>query len=710
MKIIKYLSLVILLCPLTSFPQKKLTIEDASGMNRAIYPTTLRNLQWMGSGDRFTWLENNAILVRKADRTISDTLLRIGEFNQILKNAGTDTLLRIPSFKWLDESSFTFTSKNSVYLLNLKNHKVSLVNKYPEEAENIDSNPDGKLIAYTLKNNLFIASSDKQIQITNDENPGIVNGQTVHRNEFGINKGTFWSPSGKYLAYYRKDETMVTDYPLVNIDSRVATEEKIKYPMAGMASEQVTLVIYNIADESYMTVKTGEPAEQYLTSVTWCPDEKDIYIGILNRGQNHLKLNRYDVMSGNPEQTLFEENNDKYVEPEHPLFFLESDPGQFIWFSERDGYQHLYLYDTKGSLVRQLTQGPWVVTSLLGTDPKGNKAFYLSTKNSPLNEDIYSVELKSGKIQYLSLNTGVHSPILSPGGKYLLDIFSDTLVGREYAIIDNKRRVLKVISRSENPLHDYVQCKMQIFKLRSGDNTDLYAQIIFPPDFRPENKYPVIIYVYGGPHAQLVNNTWLGGSGLFNYYLAQQGYIIFTLDNRGSANRGLEFEQAVFRNLGTLEVSDQMVGVNYLKNLPYVDPERIGVQGWSYGGFMTISLMLREPDAFKVGVCGGPVTDWKYYEVMFGERYMDTPEENPDGYKEASLLERAGSLKGDLLVIHGTSDPVVVWQQSLTLMKRFIEEGKMVDYFVYPGHEHGIGGKDRVHLNRKIEKYFVDHL
>jgi dipeptidyl-peptidase-4 len=679
-------------------------------MNRALYPTTLRNLQWLGSGDRFTYQENDVILVRKAESTTADTLMRLGEFNQILKNAGTDTLSRIPSFNWLDESSFTFTSKKSVYLLNYKNQTVSLVNKYPEEAENIDSNPDGTLIAYTLRNNLFIALSEELIQVTNDAEPGIVNGQIVHRNEFGINKGTFWSPSGKYLAYYRKDETMVTDYPLVNIDSRVATEEKIKYPMAGMASEQVLLVIYNIGEKSYVTVNTGEPAEQYLTSVTWSPDEKGIYIGILNRGQNHLKLNRYDVMSGNLEQTLFEEKNDKYVEPEHPLFFLESNPKQFIWFSERDGYQHLYLYDTKGNLVRQLTHGSWVVTSLLGTDPKGNKAFFLSTKNSPLNEDIYSVDLKSGKIQSLSLNTGVHSPVLSPGGKYLLDIFSDTLVGREYAVIDNKRRVLQVINRSENPLHDYMQCKMQIFKLRSGDNTDLYARMIFPPDFRPENKYPVIVYVYGGPHAQLVNNTWLGGSGLFNYYLAQQGYIIFTLDNRGSANRGLEFEQAVFRNLGTLEVSDQMVGVNFLKSQPYIDPERIGVYGWSYGGFMTISLMLREPDAFKVGVCGGPVTDWKYYEVMFGERYMDTPEENPGGYKEASLLERAGSLKGDLLVIHGTSDPVVVWQQSLTLMKRFIEEGKMVDYFVYPGHEHGIGGKDRVHLNRKIEKYFVDHL
>lgn len=707
---LKYLSVLILLFPIVSFSQKKLTIEEASGMNRALYPTSLRNLQWMGSSDRITHLLNDVVLVRQAVKSTEDTLIRLREFNMILKKSGIDTLTRIPNFKWLEESSLSFTAKNKVYVLNMNTSSVSQVNSYPEDAENIDSGPDGKLIAYTVKNNLFIASSGQQVQVTDEENPGIVSGQTVHRNEFGIFKGTFWSPGGNYLAYYRKDETMVTDYPLVNIDSRIATVESTKYPMAGMASEQVKLVIYKISDGSYVTINTGEPAEQYLTSVSWGPDEKNIYIGILNRGQNHLKLNRYDIMSGELKQTLFEEKHDKYVEPEHPLFFLQSNQEMFIWFSERDGYQHLYLYKTDGTLVRQLTRGDWVVTNLIGTDPKDTRAFFLATRNSPLNEDIFSVDLKTGKIMPLSINTGVHSPVLSKDGKYMLDMFSDTLVSRQYDVIDTKGKVLQVIARSDNTLDDYVQCRSNIFTIKADDNTDLYAQIIYPPDFQPENKYPVIVYVYGGPHAQLVNNTWLGGSGLFNYYLAQQGFIIFTLDNRGSANRGRDFEQAVFRNLGTLEVSDQMAGVNYLKSLPFVDADRIGVQGWSYGGFMTISLMLREPDVFKVGVCGGPVTDWKYYEVMYGERYMDTPEENPEGYKEASLLERAGNLQGDLLVIHGTSDPVVVWQQSLALMSRFIEEGKMVDYFVYPGHGHGVGGKDRVHLNRKIEKFFLDHL
>ncbi|MFO7613482.1 MAG: DPP IV N-terminal domain-containing protein, partial [Bacteroidales bacterium] len=534
--------------------------------------------------------------------------------------------------------------------------------------------------------------------------------QSVHRSEFGIKKGTFWSPSGEYLAYYRKDETMVTDYPLVNIDSRIATEENIKYPMAGMTSEEVTLMVFHPVDSSYITLNTGRPADQYLTSITWSPDDQFIYVGILNRGQDHLKLNKYSAKTGELVITLFEEKHDKYVEPLFPLYFPYPDSSHFIWFSQRDGFQHMYLYNARGHLIRQLTEGPWVVTRYLGADSENNIAYFLSTRNSPLNEDIFSVQIATGEIQSLSLNTGTHSPVIHPEGRYFIDIYSDTLTSREFAIIDNRGKVLQIIHRSDDPLKEYKKCRTRIFTLTAEDSTALYARMIYPPDFNPRKKHPVIVYIYGGPHAQLVNNTWLGGAGLFLYYMAQQGYIVFTLDNRGSANRGLDFEQAIFRNLGKVEAIDQMTGVNYLRSLPYVDTGRIGLNGWSYGGFMTIYLMLSEPDVFKAGVCGGPVTDWKYYEVMYGERYMDTPEENPDGYAESSLLTHASRLKGKLLIIHGTSDPVVVWQHSLALMKKFIEEGIMADYFVYPGHGHGVGGKDRVHLNRKIEKFFRDHL
>ena len=696
--------------PLVSLAQKKLTIEDASGMNRDLYPTSLRNLQWIGSEDRFSWMDNNVLITRKATSTVSDTILTLKAFNQDLAKGNLDTLSRFPSVTWQNEDSFRFSAKNAIYSYNLRNHQVILLNTYPEEAENVERSEVDSLLAYTIQNNLFIAHAGKQIQVTSDTNAGIVNGQIVSRNEFGIDKGIFWSPSGKHLAYYRKDESKVSGYPIVNTDERVAAVENIRYPMAGMTSEQVSLVVYHPDNKTYTTIKTEGPYDQYLTSITWGPDEQDIYIALLNRAQDHLVLNRYDAQTGELIKTLFEERDPEYVEPLFPLYYDPSNKDQFIWISERDGYQHLYLYSTNGQLIRQLTQGPWVVTDLIGISPKGGKAFFLATRNSPLNQDLFSVDFRTGKITPLSLSQGTHRPILNKNGKYFIDIFSDTTVSRRYEVVDEKGRVLQVIHSSDNPLDNYKTGNLDIFKLKADDGTDLYASIIYPSDFNPYKKYPVIDYVYGGPHAQLVTNSWLGGASLFMYYMAEQGYIIFTLDNRGSDNRGQDFEQAVFRHLGTLETQDQMAGINHLKQLPYIDPERIGVTGWSYGGFMTISMMLKQPDVFKVGVCGGPVCDWKYYEVMYGERYMDTPEENPDGYAEASLLNQAASLKGDLLIIHGTADPTVVWQHSLQLIKRFIEEDKLVDYFVYPGQGHGVGGKDRVHLNRKIEKYFLDHL
>jgi len=699
-----------ILIPLLTLGQKKLSIEDASGLNRELFPSSLRNLQWIGNTDRFSWQDNTALISRKATSTVPDTILKLKSLNLDLLNSGLDTLTRFPVITWKSDKEFLFNVKANVYRYDLTSKKAVLVNSYPDEAENMDFSPDPGILAYTLNNNLFISSEGIQSKVTNDTIDGIVNGQVVHRNEFGIKKGTYWSPSGKHLAYYRKDETMVTQYPIVNTGERIATVHDIRYPMAGMSSEQVSLMIYHLEDNTHTQIKTDGPPDQYLTSVTWGPDDKDIYVAILNRDQDHLKLNRYDAKTGNLINTLFEERDPEYVEPLFPLYFLESNPELFIWMSERDGFQHLYLYNTEGQLIRQLTKGDWMVTSLAGTNLKGTKAFFLATKNSPLNQDLFSVEINSGKILPLSLKNGTHTTILNKSGKYFIDIFSDTITCREYSIADEKGRVLQVIHTSDDPLRNYSIGKARIFKLKAQDGTDLLCRLILPSGFNPGKKYPVIDYVYGGPHDQLVNNTWLGGASLFLYYLAEQGFIIFTLDNRGSDNRGQEFEQAIFRRLGAREAEDQMTGINYLKQLSYIDTDRIGIHGWSYGGFMTINMMLREPDVFKTGVCGGPVCDWKYYEVMYGERYMDTPEQNPEGYASSSLLDQAANLKGNLLIIHGTSDPVVVWQHSLQMLKRFIEEGKLVDYFVYPGHEHGVGGKDRLHLNRKIEKYFLDNL
>ncbi|MBC8320293.1 MAG: DPP IV N-terminal domain-containing protein [Bacteroidetes bacterium] len=704
------LTLVVIVMSLSLIAQEKLlTVEDAIYMNRDLYPASVSQLQWIGQTNYYAYAKDDAIYKVGAKSGTETMLFDIDMLNKNMHEKDYDSLKRMPQMKFFSNDACWFQYENNYFDYNFNDHKLHWINKVPDSAENLNFEDDTRFIAYTVENNLFIAIDGKVKQITFDQNKGIVYGQTVHRVEFGINKGIFWSPDSKNLAFYRKDETMVTDYPLVDITSRIAEIENTKYPMAGMTSHQVTLGVYNLETGQTYFMKTGEPPDQYLTSVTWDPEGENIYIGLLNREQNHLKMNKYNARNGDFVATIFEEQHPKYVEPEHPLYFLPNKSDHFIWQSERDGWNHLYLYNTKGELINQLTKGSWVVTDFHGLYGN-NKLWFTGTKESPIEKNIYSVSIGSDEIVRISPDNGTHNVIINHSGKYILDVYSSTEVSREYILLSNKGKEIRIIKEDKQPLADYNLGAMSIFTLKSDANDDLYCRLIKPIDFDSTQKYPVIVYVYGGPHAQLITDSWLGGAGLFLNYLAQQGYVVFTLDNRGTANRGRDFEQIIHRNLGLHEVEDQLVGVNFLKSLPYVDSTRIGVDGWSYGGFLTISLILDNPGVFKVGVAGGPVTDWKYYEVMYGERYMDTPQENPDGYENSNLLNKVDKLEGKLLIIHGTNDPTVVWQNSLQFLKQAIDNDKDIDYFVYPGHGHNMRGKNRAHLYKKITSFFNDNL
>jgi len=694
----------------TSFAQDKLlTLQDAIYMNREIYPARIPQIQWIGNSDNYAFARDNSFFKASAKSGTETVLLDLDMLNNGMHANGFDSLKKLPAMTYYSDDAGYFKMNNTFYEYNFRIHELKKINSVPDTAENLTFENFPDKVAFTIKNNLYYAEKGEIKQITFDENPGIVNGQTVARNEFGISGGIFWSPDNDKLAFYRKDESMVTDYPLVDINTRIATVKNTKYPMAGETSEQVLLGVYNLAKDVTIYMKTGEPKDHYLTSVSWGPEEKYIYIGILNRDQNHLKMNQYDCETGEMVKTIFEETNPKYVEPETPLYLLPNNHDEFIWLSERDGYKHLYLYNTNGKLLKQVTKGDWEVTEFLGFFGK-ETAWFNSTRESPLQNNTYAVNLKSDKITRITPEHGTHKSKISKDGKYIIDAFSSTDVSKEYKLLNNKGKTIRVLKEDKNPLTDYSLGKTTIGTLNAEDGTKLYYRLIKPINFDSTKKYPVIVYVYGGPHLQLITDSWLGGGGLFLNYLAEQGFVVFTLDNRGTANRGRDFEQAIFRHVGELEVKDQMVGVNYLKTLPYIDPDRIGVDGWSYGGFMTISLMLKDPDIFKVGVAGGPVTDWKYYEVMYGERYMDTPQDNPGGYKNASLINKIDRLKGKLMIINGTMDPTVVWQQSLVLLKEAITKQVQVDYFVFPGHEHNVRGTDRAYLYEKISNYFKDNL
>lgn len=686
--------------------EKQLTLEDAVYMNPSIFPKRMSQLMWMGNSNNFSYVKKNELLKASAKSEDHKVVCNIDDINAGLTDLRVDSIKKFPRIQYLTESKVRFCHKQKVFVFDVVSKNLELKNTYPKEAGNIDIENSNFNTAYTIDNNLFASVGEKKVQITNDEDKGIVNGQVVHRVEFGIHTGTFWSPNGNSLAFYRKNETMVADYPLVNIDSDIAELQNEKYPMAGKPSHHVTLGVYNLETQQTVFMKTGEPKEQYLTSVTWDPAGEFIYIALLNRDQNHLKLNKYNTSTGDMVNTLFEEKSEKYVEPEHNLIFEEALEDHFIWISEMDGWQHLYLYKTDGTLVKQITSGEWVVTNYLGIDKKGKTVYVSGTKDSPIEQNIYSVDIRSGKTTRLSPDHGTHNGIVSYSGEYAIDSYSSTEMAREYRIVTKSGSVAQTMLTDVDPLKDYNLGEMKIFTLKADDDSDLYCRLIKPSNFEEGKKYPVFFYVYGGPHSQLVNDSWLGAGGIFQNYMAQQGYVVFTMDNHGTAQRGRDFEQAIFRNLGDLEIADQLKGVEYLKSLDYVDTDRMGIDGWSYGGFMTVSMMLKHPGIFKVACAGGPVIDWKYYEAMYGERYMDTPESNPEGYKNANLLNYADKLEGDLMIIHGTMDPTVVWQNSLKFLQKCVSEDIQVDYFVYPGHGHNVRGKERKHLYQKIQNYF----
>lgn len=713
-----------------SFAQEKksYTLEDVipGGNNYFnLVPKNIPGMQWWGDVCVRTDVENIVTInIRNGKETV---LVTLDEVNEALLNGEkpfqpTQELKQLrtlmgASLPWGDQKVITFRQGNYMIWYDFGQKKISNLFRLNEKAANLDFCKENGYVAYTVGSNLCIAhEGEKDLQINPDEKKAdpmdIVYGQAVHRNEFGIYKGTFWSPKGNCLAFYRMDQSMVTAYPQVNTTTRIATLEPDKYPMAGMTSHKVTVGVYHIQSGKTVYLQAGDPTDRYFTNISWSPDEKSIYVIELNRDQNHSQLVRYNAETGAKEAMLFEETHPKYVEPQHPIVFLPWDSNQFIYWSQRDGFHHLYLYNKEGQLIKQLTQGDWLVQDILGFNTARKEMIIASTEISPLQTNIFSLNVKTGKRTLLGQQDGTHSARLSASGTYLIDNFTSFNVPREISILPtNGKTGVNLLTATDPMKEQYNLPEITLGTIKAADGkTDLYYRLIKPVNFDPNKKYPAIIYVYGGPHAQLIHNNRFYDARGWDLYMAQKGYVMLTVDSRGSDNRGLEFENCTFRQLGVEEMKDQVEGAKFLQSLPYVNADKIGVHGWSFGGFMTTNLMLTYPEIFKVGVAGGPVIDWQYYEVMYGERYMDTPQTNPEGYKNSNLKLKAGNLKGRLEVIIGGADPTCVPQHSYTFLRACIDAGTHPDFFVYPEDGHNMMGRDRVHLHEHITRYFEDHL
>ena len=707
---------------------KQFSLEDLNfgGTNYHNMIPEYRNITWWGD-ELVLRNAEECKLVNKANGK-ETTLFTEAQLNAWAKTNEDSKILNLgwAQFPYAGKSLVLIANKQERMLIDFKK-KTVVWRQASKGQEFADWNNASKAVAYVSDHNLYVMDAEgKTTQLSTDGSREIVYGQAVHRNEFASMKGTFWSPDGTKLAFNRMDQSMVADYPQVNTFEREATYEPDKYPMCGMTSHKVTIGVYDMKTGKTVYLKAGDPTDRYFTNLAWAPDGKKVYMFELNRDQNDCRLTAYDAETGEKTGELYREVDEKYVEPLNPIVFLPWDKSQFIMQSRQDGYNHLYLCtlsmhgsrmasNTESLEVEQLTEGKWEVLSVLGFNSKTKSIIYKSNEASPIQQNVYSVSVANKKRTRIDEGgKGWHEgSTISASGRYLLDNYQEPTVPRRIVAIDTQTGKSHCILNAKDPWKEkgYNIPEYSCGKLKAADGTtDLYWRMVKPVNFDPNKKYPTVVYVYGGPHAHNVDARWHYSSRSWETYMAQKGYLLFILDNRGSEHRGKDFEQATFRQLGQEEMKDQMKGVEYLKSLPYVDQDRMGVHGWSFGGFMTISLMTNYPDVFKVGVAGGPVIDWKWYEVMYGERYMDTPESNPEGYAKTSLLNKAKDLKGKLQIITGMNDPTVVPQNCLMFLNACSEAGTQPDFFAYPGEGHNMMGHKSVHLHERITQYFEDYL
>ncbi len=698
---------------------KALTLDHVLRGGFRLMPRGLAGLQWHPDGERFTWVKRvkgkPALVAASVNRETSDVVLDAAAVQAAWKKAGYEgRALRIsPGLRWNDGGkSLRLFQGGALYRIDLKPVKITRLHKLPGGANPVAFSSGDRRVSFVKDFNIHVVKEDgSTVQVTRDGYEDLTHGVSVSRSEFGIHDGMWWDPTGRRLAFYREDLRPIEPYPYADFKKRPARRVHGRYPMAGRKGSIVQVGVYDSRSDDQATVvwlDSDPRADDYLTNVTWGPEGKRLYVAHVNRGQDTMTLVEYAAATGKRLRVLFSETDKEWIEPEHGPVFLPDGSRRFLWFSPRDGFRHLYLYTREGKLVRKVVEGDFDVAKFTGWEPGGKGFYFETTGPNPLEWHLYHASLSGGE-RAVTHGRGRHKALVSPSGRYVLDSHTHLELPLAVDLLTGLGETVRRIHEVPNPLKAYRMGTHRFFTVKSEDGRDLHGHVIFPPDLDPKKKYPVIQYVYGGPHSQLVQDWWLGGRGrwvLWLHYMAARGYVVLRLDNRGTANRGIEFEQVLHRRLGTCELADQLRGLDHVLGLGFADPDRVGIHGWSYGGFLTLSLMTRAGKRYRAGVAGAPVTDWAYYETGYGERYMDTPEENRKGYRTANPSTHVKGIQGSLLVVHGSSDRTVMWQNTIDFLDRCIRADIEVETMIYPGQKHGFSGKSFSHFLRKLTKFF----
>ena len=574
--------------------------------------------------------------------------------------------------------------------------------------------PDGRYVSFVRNHNLWLVgvADGKERAFTEGGTEEVRKGELdwVYPEELEITTAYWWAPDSAAIAYLEMNEGKVAKYPLVNFESPLGEAEEERYPPAGGGNPMVRVFVAPVAGGEAHAMDTGANSDVYIARVYWLTDSKHVAIQRLNRTQTVLDLLLCEASTGQA-RTVLTEQDQYWINVSNDLRFLK-DGKRFLWSSERTGYRHLYLYDLEGKQLAQITKGEWEVSGVDAVDEAKGVVYFTGTAKSPLERHLYRVSLDGSAISRITIHNGTHGVNMAPDASAFVDTYSDSITPPRQDVARADGSLLRVINENKDPeLAEYRLSAPQFLTVKVHDGVMLNAVMIKPPDFDSAKKYPVLVFTYGGPHAQVVLNAWGGNTFLWHQLMAQKGYIIFSLDNRGSAGRGHVFEEPIHFALGTQELSDQLEGVAYLKTLAYVDPERIGIWGWSYGGHMTLHAAFKAGDVFKAAFAGGPVTDWRFYDSIYTERYLGLPQTNEQGYRVSSPINEAEGLKGKLLIAHGTGDDNVHFANTLSLIDRLIELQKYVEVMPFPGRGHGVNdpAARKVLMNR-VTQFFLDNL